>query len=359
MIVIRLALPVRSPMPLTVPCTCVAPASTAVSVLATAQPESSCAWMPSATPGSACAHDRQRRAHLRAAASRRWCRTAPRARRPASAAARSAVQRVAGGRARSRRRSARRRTARACPARTRKAIESPIIARFSSRETRTTFSTCSSEVLPTSVQTGAKRLGEHAQPLVVLGGDVAPAGHAEGDDLGALQLLARRAARTARCSLGLDAGKPASIKCDAERVERVHDAQLLLGRERHARRRPCRRAGWRRRAVCRPLISPPWRRAGARRGASPRGRLQRGRLHDVEPLAVALGATVDGVVEGALQHARDLARLARADLVVVDLAHRHELGGGARQEDLVGEVHLGARDVALDHRVAEVLRRSG
>ena len=53
MIVIRLALPVRSPMPLTVPCTCVAPASTAVSVLATAQPESSWQWMPSAAPGSA------------------------------------------------------------------------------------------------------------------------------------------------------------------------------------------------------------------------------------------------------------------------------------------------------------------
>ena len=42
MIVIRLALPVRSPMPLIVPCTCVAPHSTAVSVFATAQPESSC-----------------------------------------------------------------------------------------------------------------------------------------------------------------------------------------------------------------------------------------------------------------------------------------------------------------------------
>ena len=65
MIVIRLALPVRSPMPLTVPCTCVAPASTAVSVFATAQPESSWQWMPSAQPGQRFAHDRQRRADLR------------------------------------------------------------------------------------------------------------------------------------------------------------------------------------------------------------------------------------------------------------------------------------------------------
>ena len=35
MIVTRFALPVRSPMPLIVPCTCVAPASTAASVFAT------------------------------------------------------------------------------------------------------------------------------------------------------------------------------------------------------------------------------------------------------------------------------------------------------------------------------------
>ena len=53
MIVMRFALPVRSPMPLIVPCTCVAPASTAISELATAQPPSLWQWMPIATPGSA------------------------------------------------------------------------------------------------------------------------------------------------------------------------------------------------------------------------------------------------------------------------------------------------------------------
>ena len=53
MIVTRLALPVRSPIPLIVPCTWVAPASTATSVLATAQPASSWVWIPSATSGSA------------------------------------------------------------------------------------------------------------------------------------------------------------------------------------------------------------------------------------------------------------------------------------------------------------------
>jgi hypothetical protein len=42
----RLALPQRSPYPLTQPCTWVAPASTAASVLATATSESLWVWMP-------------------------------------------------------------------------------------------------------------------------------------------------------------------------------------------------------------------------------------------------------------------------------------------------------------------------
>ena len=45
----RLALPERSPYPLAVPCTCVAPASTAASELATAHAVSSWQWMPSLT----------------------------------------------------------------------------------------------------------------------------------------------------------------------------------------------------------------------------------------------------------------------------------------------------------------------
>ena len=43
-----LALPQRSPQPLTQACTCVAPASTASSVLATAMSPSLCTWMPMA-----------------------------------------------------------------------------------------------------------------------------------------------------------------------------------------------------------------------------------------------------------------------------------------------------------------------
>ncbi len=46
----RLALPVRSPYPLTQPWTWIAPARTAARVLATAQPESSWQWIPATAP---------------------------------------------------------------------------------------------------------------------------------------------------------------------------------------------------------------------------------------------------------------------------------------------------------------------
>ena len=49
MIVVRLALPVRSPRPLSVPWTWRAPARTAAIELATAQPVSSWQWMPIVT----------------------------------------------------------------------------------------------------------------------------------------------------------------------------------------------------------------------------------------------------------------------------------------------------------------------
>ena len=56
---------------------------------------------------------------------------------------------------------------------------------------------------------------------------------------------------------------------------------------------------------------------------------------------------------------RDRAALAVADDVVVDLADRRQLGGGARHEQLVGEVELGAREIALDELEALVGARSG
>ena len=42
--------------------------------------------------------------------------------------------------------------------------------------------------------------------------------------------------------------------------------------------------------------------------------------------------------------------------MVVDLPHRHQLGGRPGQEHLIGEVHLRPREVALDDLVAEVAR---
>ena len=51
--VLRFALPHRSPMPMNVPCTCVAPARTASSEPDTAQPLSLWQWMPTRTAGCA------------------------------------------------------------------------------------------------------------------------------------------------------------------------------------------------------------------------------------------------------------------------------------------------------------------
>ena len=65
MIVTRLALPVRSPMPLIVPCTWVAPASTAVRVLATAQPRVVVGVDPERRVRKRFADDRERGADLR------------------------------------------------------------------------------------------------------------------------------------------------------------------------------------------------------------------------------------------------------------------------------------------------------
>ena len=58
----RSTLPQRSPMPLIVPCTCVAPARTAASVLATATSQSLWQWMPSSHAERAAAPRRTRSA---------------------------------------------------------------------------------------------------------------------------------------------------------------------------------------------------------------------------------------------------------------------------------------------------------
>ena len=63
-------------------------------------------------------------------------------------------------------------------------------------------------------------------------------------------------------------------------------------------------------------------------------------VHRVQPFRVLRGAPVQRVLELRLDHARDLARL--AEVVVVDLANRDQLGGRAREEDLLRQVELGA-----------------
>ena len=80
---------------------------------------------------------------------------------------------------------------------------------------------------------GREAVGEHAQPLVLGRGRVAPAGHAERDDLRHLQALVGEQReqllllRVGRREAGLD-------QVHAERVERVHDAHLLLDGQAHA-----------------------------------------------------------------------------------------------------------------------------
>ena len=210
MIVTRLAFPVRSPMPLIVPCTCVAPASTAVSVFATPQPESSWVWMPRGTPGSA---------SLTTAKAVRICGgsepplVSQRTRRsaPASAAARRQSSAYPGSSPKpSKKCSASSSTRLPRPAR--KATESAIIARFSSRLTRTTFSTCSTDALPTIVQTGAKESASTARPsscsALVSRRRVIPKA-----TISALAGGAEASNPNSSCSFGLEAGKPASIMC--------------------------------------------------------------------------------------------------------------------------------------------------
>ena len=81
------------------------------------------------------------------------------------------------------------------------------------------------------MQTGAKQAAEHAQPLVVLGAHVAPARHAEGDDLAGLEALARQQAEELLL-LGVRRREAGLDQVDAQRVEAPDDAQLLLGGER-------------------------------------------------------------------------------------------------------------------------------
>ena len=82
MIETRLALPQRSPSPLSVPWIWRAPARTAASEFATACSVSLWAWMPTWSPGMCLDHLARRSPRPRAAACRHWCRTARPSARP-------------------------------------------------------------------------------------------------------------------------------------------------------------------------------------------------------------------------------------------------------------------------------------
>ncbi len=80
---------------------------------------------------------------------------------------------------------------------------------------------------------GREAVGEHAQPLVLLGAALAAAGHAEGDDLGGVELLLGEQLEQLAL-LGVRGGEAGLDHVDAQGIERVHHAQLLLRGERHA-----------------------------------------------------------------------------------------------------------------------------
>ena len=97
------------------------------------------------------------------------------------------------------------------PSPTRNATDSPIIARFSSRETRSTFSTCSVEALPTSVHTGAKHSASTRRPsssaAAVSRRRVIPKATISAPLNGSCS----SSSKSSR-SFGLEEGKPASIR---------------------------------------------------------------------------------------------------------------------------------------------------
>ena len=138
------------------------------------------------------------------------------------------------GRRASRRRSARRRRRPACPAPTRKATESAIIAQV-------LLAVDADDLLEVqrpglADERADRREGARRAPAAP--GRRRRAGRAGGSSrtraIVGVQNVSRASSAKSSASFGFEAGKPASIEVDAELVEHVRDAHLLLGRERHA-----------------------------------------------------------------------------------------------------------------------------
>src|SRR3954464_15614953 len=213
------------------------------------------------------------------------------------------------------------------PAATREATESAIIARFSSRSTRTTLSRCSDQVLPTNVHTGAKQSASSRSA----GSSAALTSRRRVMPNAAISVVpnvSRESSSKSSASLGFDAGKPASTKW-------MPSSSSLCATRTFS-------------AAVRDIPSPciPSRRVASYSCMGPRLRDQVGGLGDlvelgrdgIQPVAVALGAAVQRILERRLDPTRDLPGAALADGVVVDLTDGGQLGGGTAHEQLVGQV---------------------
>ena len=78
-----------------------------------------------------------------------------------------------------------------------------------------------------------KRLRKHGEALVLAGGDATPAGHAEGDDRRVLEGQVGEELEELAL-LGVGGGKAGLDHVDAQLVQPLDDAHLLLGGQRHA-----------------------------------------------------------------------------------------------------------------------------
>ena len=117
------------------------------------------------------------------------------------------------------------------PCATRKATDSSIIARFSSAQTRTTFSRCSAQRLADDRADGREAVGQDAagrtSSAVTSRRRVMPKAA-----IGAVANRSRASRPKSSTSFGFDDGKPGLDEVHAEPVEGVGDAQLLGRRER-------------------------------------------------------------------------------------------------------------------------------
>ena len=233
MIVVRLALPVRSPTPLVVPCTCSAPASTAASALATPQPASSCGWMPIRQRSLSSATTARVASATCGGSDEPLVSQSTTVSAPASAARAQAVQRVAGVGA---------------PAveEVLGVVDHALALRDQERDRRSDHV----EVLlgrdlddllqvqaPGLADQRADRreaVGEHAQRRVLGRPAPAAARHPERGDLRVLEALAGEQVEELEL-LGVRGREAGLDQVDPELVELVGDAQLLGSAERHGR----------------------------------------------------------------------------------------------------------------------------